>query len=232
MKTEAASDVRRCPLKAPAEGVLRGAIGRAADITCQHKIFEATRPTVATIAERRDRRPERRAHDEPARSQLEILANPETLSPRVSAGMLELATSEAGVFAVARSGGSTSRRPYQHLPYRDRLPWALVLGRRALRATDDARSNYCIVRETSLSRADPRQYIHRRPLLSASSKPSTMGGTSTRRARSVMCLFSGWGLMAIWSRCSQERRRSQSVNRWPAAAGGAKSEVRRQPHVA
>ena len=100
-------------------------------------------------------------------STLEILADLEALSRRVADWMLEVATVNDDVFAVALSGGSTPRRLYQLLagpPYRDNFPWSRThwfWGDERFVPHDDALSNYRMVREALLSVAPvPSINIH------------------------------------------------------------------------
>lgn len=93
----------------------------------------------------------------------EILADPEALSRRVADWLLELATSKRGRFAIVLSGGSTPRRLYERLagpPYREAFPWSRThwfWGDERFVPHDDAQSNYRMVNEALLSRADPRR---------------------------------------------------------------------------
>jgi 6-phosphogluconolactonase len=101
----------------------------------------------------------------------EILADPEALARRVADWLLGLATAEAGVFAVAVSGGATPRRLYELLampPWRDAFPWQRThwfWGDERFVPHDDAASNYRMVREAMLSRiATPAANIHPVPI--------------------------------------------------------------------
>lgn len=58
----------------------------------------------------------------PSEARLEILADPEALSRRVAAWILELVAAEEGVCAVALSGGSTPRQVYHLLAGPPDLP--------------------------------------------------------------------------------------------------------------
>jgi 6-phosphogluconolactonase len=100
-------------------------------------------------------------------AKLEVLADPQALSRRVAAWMLEAATAKDGVFAVALSGGSTPQLLYEHLadpPYRDSFPWSRThwfWGDERFVPHDDALSNYRMVRQALLSRAPiPAMNIH------------------------------------------------------------------------
>jgi 6-phosphogluconolactonase len=100
-------------------------------------------------------------------AKMEILADPETLSRRVAAWLLELAVAKAGIFAVCLSGGSTPQRLYERLaepPYRNAFPWSRThwfWGDERFVLHDDALSNYRMVREALLSRAPiPVANIH------------------------------------------------------------------------
>ena len=60
-------------------------------------------------------------------AKVEILADPEALSHRAAAWLLELATAKGGIFAVCLSGGTTPQRLYERLaepPYRNTFPWS------------------------------------------------------------------------------------------------------------
>lgn len=103
----------------------------------------------------------------PTEARLEILADPDSLSRRVAAWMLESAIVVDGVFAVALSGGSTPQRLYQLLaepPYRDRFPWSRThwfWGDERFVPPGDSHSNYHMAREALLSRAPiPAGNIH------------------------------------------------------------------------
>lgn len=97
----------------------------------------------------------------------EILADPEALSHRAAAWLLELATAKGGIFAVCLSGGTTPQRLYERLaepPYRDTFPWSRThwfWGDERFVPHNDALSNYRMVREALLSRAPiPAINIH------------------------------------------------------------------------
>lgn len=103
----------------------------------------------------------------PSETRLEILADPEALSQRVAAWMLELATAQNGVFAVALSGGSTPQQLYQRLaeqPFRDRFPWSRThwfWGDERFVPHENARSNFRMVREALLSHVPiPTANVH------------------------------------------------------------------------
>ena len=99
---------------------------------------------------------------------VEILANPEALSRRVAAWLLELATAKnSGVFAIFLSGGETPKQLYERLaepPYRNIFPWSRThwfWGDERSVPHDNELSNYRMVREALLSRAPiPTPNIH------------------------------------------------------------------------
>lgn len=101
------------------------------------------------------------------RNRLEVLPDPDTMSRRVAAWMLELAVAKDGTFAVCLSGGNTPRRLYECLaepPYRDQFPWPRThwfWGDERFVPHDDARSNYRMALEALLSHAPiPPSNIH------------------------------------------------------------------------
>jgi 6-phosphogluconolactonase len=103
----------------------------------------------------------------PSDAKLEILADPEILSRRVAAWLLELAIAKKSIFAVCLSGGSTPQRFYEHLaepPYRAAFPWSRThwfWGDERFVPHDDPLSNYRMVREALLARAPiPAVNIH------------------------------------------------------------------------
>jgi 6-phosphogluconolactonase len=98
---------------------------------------------------------------------LEILADPEALSRRVAAWLLELAIATKNIFAVCLSGGSTPQRFYEHLaepPFCGAFPWSRThwfWGDERFVPHDHALSNYRMVREALLARAPiPAVNIH------------------------------------------------------------------------
>ena len=100
-------------------------------------------------------------------AKVEILADPEALSHRAAAWLLELATAKGGIFAVCLSGGTTPQRLYERLaepPYRNSFPWSRThwfWGDERFVPHNDALSNYRMVREALLSRAPiPAINIH------------------------------------------------------------------------
>jgi 6-phosphogluconolactonase len=102
-----------------------------------------------------------------SRAELEILADTEALARRVADWLLEISTAHEGVFALALSGGGTPRRLYELLagpPYRDAFPWHrthLFWGDERFVPRDDKSSNYRMVRDAMLSRAQiPATNIH------------------------------------------------------------------------
>lgn len=102
---------------------------------------------------------------------LEILADREALARCTADWLVETATSAAGRFAVALSGGSTPRRLYEllaTLPWCDTFPWERVhwfWGDERLVPRDDERSNYRMVREALLAHAPiPPGHIHAVPV--------------------------------------------------------------------
>ena len=94
-----------------------------------------------------------------SKAKIEILADPEALSRRVAAWLLELAVAKEGAFAVCLSGGSTPQGLYERLaeePYLDAFPWSRAhwfWGDERFVPHDDALSNFRMVREALLSRA-------------------------------------------------------------------------------
>lgn len=180
----------------------------------------------------------------PSEARLEILADPEALSRRVAAWMLELATAEDGVFAVALSGGSTPRRLYQllvELPYRDRFPWSRThwfWGDERFAPHEDARSNYRMVREALLSRAPiPAGNIH--PIPTEGLTPEASASAYERELKSfygagrldtARPLFDvtllGLGPDGHTASLFPGTSVLAERNRWVAAVGGATSEVR------
>ena len=103
----------------------------------------------------------------PSCANLEILADPEALSRRVAAWLLELAIATKSIFAVCLSGGSTPQRFYEHLaepPYRGAFPWSRThwfWGDERFVPHDNALSNYRMVREALLAHAPiPATNIH------------------------------------------------------------------------
>ena len=124
-----------------------------------------------------------------SQSKLEILTDPEALSYRVADWMLELATTKAGVFAVALSGGSTPRRLYEHLaepPYRQTFPWSRThwfWGDERFVPHDDPLSNYRMARDAMLTRVPiPRANIH--PICTENVTPETAAVTYERELMS------------------------------------------------
>ncbi|MFY9684477.1 MAG: 6-phosphogluconolactonase [Pseudolabrys sp.] len=102
-----------------------------------------------------------------SRANLEILADPEALSRRVAAWLLELATTTKSIFVVCLSGGSTPQRFYKHLaepPYRGAFPWSRThwfWGDERFVPHDHALSNYRMVQEALLAHAPiPASNIH------------------------------------------------------------------------
>ena len=100
-------------------------------------------------------------------AKMEILTDPQALSRRVAAWLVELAVAKEGNFAVCLSGGSTPQGLYEHLaelPYRDRFPWPRAhwfWGDERFVPHNDALSNYRMVREALLSRVPiPAINIH------------------------------------------------------------------------
>ena len=98
---------------------------------------------------------------------VEILADPEALSHRVAAWLLELAEAKGGVFAICLSGGTTPKQLYERLaepPYRNTFPWSQThwfWGDERFVPHDDVLSNYRMVRDALLSRAPiPTNNIH------------------------------------------------------------------------
>jgi 6-phosphogluconolactonase len=100
-------------------------------------------------------------------AKVEILADPEALSHRAAAWLLELATAKGGIFAVCLSGGTTPQRLYERLaepPYRNTFPWSRThwfWGDERFVPHNDALSNYRMVRDALLARAPiPAMNIH------------------------------------------------------------------------
>jgi 6-phosphogluconolactonase len=107
----------------------------------------------------------------PSEAKLEILADAEALAHRVADWLLALALAQAGVFAVALSGGATPRRLYELLagpPWRDTFPWRRAhwfWGDERFVPREDAASNYRMVSQAMLSRvAIPAANIHAVPI--------------------------------------------------------------------
>jgi 6-phosphogluconolactonase len=100
-------------------------------------------------------------------AKVEILADPEALSHRAAAWLLELATAKGGVFTICLSGGTTPKKLYERLaepPYLNTFPWSRThwfWGDERFVPHDDVLSNYRMVREALLSRAPiPTINIH------------------------------------------------------------------------
>lgn len=100
-------------------------------------------------------------------TEMEVLADHEALSRRVADWLLDEATSSAGAFAIALSGGSTPQRLYELLaepPWRDSFPWSRThwfWGDERFVPHDDAESNFRMVREALLAHAPiPATNIH------------------------------------------------------------------------
>jgi 6-phosphogluconolactonase len=102
-----------------------------------------------------------------SQAQLEVLADPEALARRVADWLLAVSTARGSVFTLALSGGGTPRRLYELLsgpPYHDAFPWHrthLFWGDERFVPRDDKSSNYRMVRDAMLSRAQiPATNIH------------------------------------------------------------------------
>lgn len=98
---------------------------------------------------------------------LTVLPDFEALAGRAAAWFLERVLTVAGPVSVCLSGGSTPRRLYQMLaraPYRNRMPWQRIhwfWGDERFVPSNDARSNYRMVREALLDRiAAPLGSVH------------------------------------------------------------------------
>ena len=102
--------------------------------------------------------------------QLTVLPDAEALAERSAAWILERVLMVAGPVSICLSGGSTPQRLYQTLaraPYRDRMPWQRIhwfWGDERFVPSNDARSNYRMVREALLDRiAAPVGSVHTIP---------------------------------------------------------------------
>lgn len=174
----------------------------------------------------------------------EILADPKALSRRVADWLLELATSKQGLFAVALSGDSTPRRLYERLagpPYRDGFPWSRThwfWGDERFVPHDDAQSNYRMVKEALLSRAQiPAGNIHSTPTEGVS--PEAAASAYERELKSFYgaeCLdparplfdvnFLGLGPDGHTASLFLGTAVLGERDRWVAAVIGAKAEAR------
>jgi 6-phosphogluconolactonase len=118
----------------------------------------------------------------PSEAALEILADPETLSRRVAAWMLDAALQTDGRFTIALSGGATPKRLYEDLaqkPFRDRFPWARsywFLGDERFVPVDDPLSNFRMAREALLSHV---------PIPAANIHPVPTEGVSAQEAATI-----------------------------------------------
>jgi 6-phosphogluconolactonase len=100
-------------------------------------------------------------------ARLTVLPDAAALAERAAAWILERVLMGAGPVSVCLSGGSTPRALYQTLaraPYRDRMPWQRIhwfWGDERFVPSNDARSNYRMVREALLDRvAAPVGGVH------------------------------------------------------------------------
>jgi 6-phosphogluconolactonase len=96
-----------------------------------------------------------------------VLPDAEALAERTADWILERVLMVAGPVSVCLSGGSTPRRLYQTLaraPYRDRMPWRRIhwfWGDERFVPSNDARSNYRMVRDALLDRIEaPAWSVH------------------------------------------------------------------------
>jgi 6-phosphogluconolactonase len=101
------------------------------------------------------------------KAELTVLADAEALAERAAAWILERVLMVAGPVSICLSGGSTPRALYQRLAepsYRDRMPWQRIhwfWGDERFVRSNDARSNYRMVREALLDRiAAPVGSVH------------------------------------------------------------------------
>jgi 6-phosphogluconolactonase len=102
-----------------------------------------------------------------AEAALTALPDAEALAERVAAWILERVLRLPRRVSVCLSGGSTPRRLYQTVAesrYRDRMPWQRIhwfWGDERFVPSNDARSNYRMVREAWLDRiAAPVESVH------------------------------------------------------------------------
>ena len=100
-------------------------------------------------------------------SHLTVLPDAEALAERAADWIVERVLMGTGPVSVCLSGGSTPRRLYQALaraPHRDRMPWQRIhwfWGDERFVPSNDARSNYGMVREALLNRiAAPLGNVH------------------------------------------------------------------------
>jgi 6-phosphogluconolactonase len=110
-----------------------------------------------------------------ADAELDVFQDRESLARGVAEWLLTLATAKNGLCAIALSGGKTPRRLYERLaepPCRDAFPWDRThwfWGDERFVPSNDARSNYRMVRDALLSRAPvPAGNIHPIPTDTAS----------------------------------------------------------------
>jgi 6-phosphogluconolactonase len=101
---------------------------------------------------------------------LTVLPDGEALAERAADWILERVLMGAGPVSICLSGGSTPRRLYQTLaraPYRDRMPWQRIhwfWGDERFVPSNDARSNYRMVRDALLDRIEaPAGSVHPMP---------------------------------------------------------------------
>jgi 6-phosphogluconolactonase len=177
-------------------------------------------------------------------ARLEMLADPEALSRRVADWMLEVATTKAGAFSVALSGGSTPRPLYEHLagpPYRDAFPWSRThwyWGDERFVPHDDPLSNYRMAREALLSRA-PIPAINIHPIPTEGITPDEAASAYERELKSfygaerldpARPLFDvtllGLGPDGHTASLFPNTEVLAERDRWVAAVVGAKSEAR------
>ncbi len=121
-------------------------------------------------------------------AKMEILTDPEALSRRVAAWLVELAVAKEGNFAVCLSGGSTPQGLYERLaeaPYLDAFPWSRThwfWGDERFVPHDDALSNYRMVREALLSRV-PIPAINIHPIPTEGVSPDAAASTYERKLK-------------------------------------------------
>ena len=121
-------------------------------------------------------------------AKMEILTDPQALSRRVAAWLVELAVAKEGNFAVCLSGGSTPQGLYERLaeaPYLDAFPWSRThwfWGDERFVPHDDALSNYRMVREALLSRV-PIPAINIHPIPTEGVSPDAAASTYERELK-------------------------------------------------